>query len=163
MRTKGTEVGIAAAVLGGFLAVVVAVGVGVLAGFLVSLAQADWRKVAAEWDQYRLNDTQMQWFKSIKAPNGVPCCDMADGHPTEMQRCLNGHSQTPGKREICGTEDGIYIPDPIHLDEPRQWIKVPDWAVVKNAVNPIGVATVWWVLQSGDTVYIRCFVAESET
>src|ERR1700709_256760 len=23
------------------------------------------------------------WFKSVMAPNGVPCCDISDGHKTE--------------------------------------------------------------------------------
>jgi hypothetical protein len=59
--------------------------------------------------------------------------------------------------------DGIYIPDPIHLDEPRQWIKVPETAIVKGATNPIGVATVWYVQQTPDEIYIRCFVPEAET
>jgi hypothetical protein len=58
-------------------------------------------------------------------------------------------------------QDGIYIPDSIHLDKPRQWIKVPDEAVVKGAANPIGVATVWYVIQS-QAIHIRCFVAEAE-
>jgi len=110
-------------------------------------AEARWAQVAQEWEPYRLNEGQRAWFKSIRAPSGVPCCDISDGHPTEMQRRV----------------DGIYIPDPIHLGEPRQWIKVPDEAVVKGAANPVGVATVWYVPQGSDTVYIRCFVAESET
>jgi len=109
-------------------------------------AEARWAQVAQEWEPYRLNESQRAWFKSIKAPNGVPCCDISDGHPTKMQR----------------RADGIYIPDPIHLEEPRQWIKVPDEAIVKGATNPVGVATVWYVPQGSDTVYIRCFVPESE-
>lgn len=23
------------------------------------------------------------WFKGVKSPNRMPCCDIADGHPTE--------------------------------------------------------------------------------
>jgi len=118
-----------------------------LALLLAGPALADWTHVAQEWAPYRLNESQMNWFKSIKAPNGVPCCDISDGHPTEMQRRL----------------DGIYIPDPIHLGEPRQWIKVPDEAVVKGAANPVGVATVWWVPDGPDQIHIRCFVPEAET
>lgn len=110
-------------------------------------AYSAWLNVAQEWDRFRLNDGQKQWFKSIKAPSGVPCCDTSDGHPTDMRRQV----------------DGIYIPDPIHLQEPRQWIKVPDEAIVKGAINPIGVATVWYVSQGSDTIYIRCFVPEAET
>jgi len=128
------------------LLVILAVAIAALLLVLGMRAHADWTKVAQEWAPYRLNESQMGWFKSIKAPNGVPCCDISDGHPTEMQRRV----------------DGIYIPDPIHLGEPRQWIKVPDEAIVKGATNPVGVATVWYVPQGSDTVYIRCFVSESE-
>lgn len=110
------------------------------------IARSAWQNVAGEWEPYRLNESQHRWFKSIKSPTGIPCCDISDGHPTEMQR----------------RDDGIYIPDPIHLDEPRQWIKVPDAAVVKGAINPIGVATVWWVQESADAIHIRCFVRDSE-
>lgn len=129
------------------------------AGFLLALivavllfsgmqsSHSAWTNVAQEWDRFRLNDGQKQWFKSIRAPNGVPCCDISDGHPTDMRRQV----------------DGIYIPDPIHLQEPRQWIKVPDEAIVKGATNPIGVATVWYVPQGSDTIYIRCFAPEAET
>ena len=128
-------------------------------------AEARWAQVAQEWEPYRLNESQRAWFKSIKAPNGVPCCDISDGHPTEMERCQDGKSpgDKPRGRNICGKENGIYIPDPIHLGEPRQWIKVPDEAVVKGAANPVGAATVWWVPDGPDQVHIRCFVPEAET
>ena len=110
-------------------------------------AQSAWERVAQEWAPYRLNEAQRQWFRSIRAPSGVPCCDISDGHPTEMERRL----------------DGVYIPDPVHLELPRQWVKVPDEAVVKGIANPVGIATVWYVIQGPDTVYIRCFVPEAET
>jgi hypothetical protein len=129
------------------LLVILAVAIAMFMFVMGMRAHAAWQNVAQEWAPYRLDDNQMNWFKSIKAPNGVPCCDISDGHPTEMQRRM----------------DGIYIPDPIHLGEPRQWIKVPDEAVVKGAANPVGVATVWYVQQTPDTVYIRCFVPEAET
>lgn len=99
-----------------------------------------------EWEPYRLNESQRAWFKSIKAPNGVPCCDISDGHPTEMER----------------RADGIYIPDPLHAGGP--WLKVPEDRIVKGAANPVGVATVWYVTypNTGET-FIRCFVPEAET
>jgi len=111
-----------------------------------AVVNAKWVNVAGEWDAYRLNDSQRMWFKDVRSGSGVPCCDIADGHPTAMDR----------------REDGYYIPDPIHLDEPRQWLKVPEEALTRQKINPIGVATVWWVQQTPDTVYIRCFVPESE-
>lgn len=46
-------------------------------------AHAKWQNVAGEWDQYRLNETQKQWFKGVHPKrSGLACCDIADGHPT---------------------------------------------------------------------------------
>jgi hypothetical protein len=129
------------------LLVVLAVAIAMFLFTLGMRAQGAWVNVAQEWEPYRLNDSQRAWFKSIKAPSGILCCDISDGHPTDMER----------------REDGIYIPDPVHLEEPRQWIKVPDKAIVKGATNPVGVATVWFVREGPDEIYIRCFVPESET
>ena len=143
--TDKPDVTTRAAILAIILGIAIMVGL-VVALHFIEKAQAAWQNVAQEWAPYRLNEGQRDWFKSIRAPNGVPCCDISDGHPTEMQHRL----------------DGIYITDPIHLGEPRQWIKVPDEAVVKGASNPVGVATVWYVPQGSDTVYIRCFVPESD-
>ncbi len=132
---------------------------GTLAGLLVILAvaivtlgmraHAAWVNVAQEWDKYfeanpNLNREQTRkWFKSVRSPHGVPCCDWADGHPTEAEPRNDNH---------------YWIPDPIHMDEPRQWIQVPPDAVVYDAGNPIGEPVVWYVIQGPDSVYIRCFV-----
>ena len=110
--------------------------------FIVSPSLAKWENVAGEWEPYNLSPEQKSWFKGVKAPSGVPCCDWADGHPINYDIRL----------------DGYWIPDPVHLDLPRQWIHVPPEAVVHNAGNPIGGAIVWYVMQGPDTVYIRCFV-----
>ncbi len=110
-------------------------------------ADADWKKVAGEWDQYRLNDSQRMWFKDVRSSQGVPCCDIADGHPTAMDH----------------RSDGYYIPDP--RDSTQEWLKVPEEALTRQKINPIGVATVWYVIYPPGTtveVYIRCFVAEPE-
>lgn len=111
-------------------------------------AHAAWDRVAGEWEPYRLNEGQMNWFGSVKSKQGVPCCSIADGHPTEMQR----------------REDGIYIPDPMHKTGP--WLLVPKEAMTVPPNNPVGVATVWYVIQISQTdreIHIRCFVPESET
>lgn len=116
--------------------------------FWPSPAHAAWDQVAGEWEQYRLNETQMNWFRSVRSKQGVPCCDISDGHPTEMQR----------------REDGIYIPDPLHVGGP--WLLVPKEAMTVQGNNPVGVATVWWVIQISQDdryIHIRCFVPESET
>lgn len=130
-----------------------AAGLALIAGLAVLLlaamvaAHAEWAVVAQEWEPYRLNESQRQWFKSVrpKAP-GPACCDIADGHPTMADHRV----------------DGWYIPNPKHTDI---WVKVPEGAMTTPGTNPIGVATVWFgaydVLE--DRPYIRCFVPESET
>lgn len=75
------------------------------------------------------------WFKSAIAPNGVPCCDVADGHRTEYD-----------------FHDGSYWV-PIE----GQWIAVPQRAVIKDHGNPIGEAVVWYVNHRGGII-ISCFV-----
>lgn len=79
-----------------------------------------------------------EWFKGVRSPHGVPCCDMADGHRTDYD--IRGeHYWVP----IEGT-----------------WVEVPPESIVFNAGNPYGQAVVWWVRQGPrpDAVYIRCFV-----
>jgi hypothetical protein len=79
------------------------------------------------------------WFKGVTGPNGVPCCDVADGHRTRYD-VRDGDYWVP--------VDGI-------------WIPVPGAAVIRNTGNPIGDAVVWYVRYEG-TVVIRCFVPASE-
>lgn len=111
-------------------------------------ARADWKKVVQEWAPYMDKMTPEQqertkgWFKDQRSSHGVPCCDQADGHPTDYDI----------------RDSGYWIPDPIHLELPRQWIQIPPEAVIRNTGNPVGEAVVWWTQQGSDTVYIRCFV-----
>ena len=51
------------------------------------------------------------WFKGVMAPNGVPCCDISDGHRTEYD-----------------FREGAYWV-PIE----GQWMLVPDRAVIRTA------------------------------
>ena len=80
------------------------------------------------------------WFKSVKAPNGIPCCDIADGHGTDEELRADGTT---------------WIPNPLNE---AVWMQVPPESIVYEAGNPTGRAVVWWVRQGADTVYIRCFV-----
>lgn len=75
------------------------------------------------------------WFKSVMAPNGVPCCDIADGHRTEYD-----------------FHDGSYWV-PIE----GRWVAVPDRAVIRDRGNPVGQAVVWYVHHQGNII-ISCFV-----
>lgn len=77
-----------------------------------------------------------EWFKSVRSSNGIPCCDVADGHHTQVEQ-----------------RDGSYWV-PIE----GEWYKVPPEAVVNNAKNPTGDAIVWYVKNGDKSFYIRCFV-----
>ena len=75
------------------------------------------------------------WFKSVVAPNGVPCCDISDGHRTQYD-----------------FHDGSYWV-PIE----GQWMAVPERAVIRDRGNPVGEAVVWYVHHRG-SIIISCFV-----
>jgi len=126
-------------------------GIGFLILMLLGAAGADWKRVAGEWKQYRLNDSQMKWFKSVKSQLGVPCCDISDGHPTEMKRSVSAEGVN---------EYWIPHPLPTHVGE---WLLVPPNAYAIPFTNPIGVTIVWYVSQGVDEINIRCFIPEAET
>ena len=75
------------------------------------------------------------WFKGVKSPSGLPCCDIADGHPTDYDM----------------RENKYWVP--IN----GEWLVVPPEAVVSHEGNPTGQAVVWYTMFNG-TAYIRCFV-----
>ena len=75
------------------------------------------------------------WFKSVMAPNGVPCCDISDGHRTSYD-----------------FREGAYWV-PIE----GQWMAVPERAVIRDRGNPVGEAVVWYVHHRG-SIIISCFV-----
>jgi hypothetical protein len=75
------------------------------------------------------------WFKGVMAPNGVPCCDISDGHRTEYD-----------------FREGAYWV-PIE----GQWMAVPAHAVIRDRGNPVGQAVVWYV-HHDNRIIISCFV-----
>lgn len=75
------------------------------------------------------------WFKAVRSPAGVPCCDIADGHRTIYDVRAGGY---------WVPIDGV-------------WWPVPESAVVRDAGNPLGEAVVWYVSVRGN-ITIRCFV-----
>jgi hypothetical protein len=94
---------------------------------------------AAAFDsgQYEGIDPQTRaWFKSVKNAHGVPCCDMADGHQVQWETTPEGYR--------------VFIQD--------EWRDVPKEAVVTEYGNPTGNAVVWYVRQSPEGIFIRCFV-----
>lgn len=106
---------------------------------LASLTHAFARNTG-EWND--ASPELRQWFKSVRSPNGVPCCDVSDGHLTEWRK----------------TEEHYEVP--IN----QRWEKVPPEAVVRNSGNPIGKAIVWYVINNDAPggLHIRCFVPASE-
>ncbi len=75
------------------------------------------------------------WFKGVRSPSGIPCCDISDGHRTIYDV----------------REGGYWVP----ID--GAWWRVPERAIVRNAGNPLGEAVVWYVSLRGN-IEIRCFV-----
>jgi hypothetical protein len=97
--------------------------------------------------QYKDVDPKVRaWFKGIRSPNGVPCCDVADGHSTIWRQ-----SKTEG-HEFDVPIEGV-------------WVPVPDEVIVRNSHNPTGETIVWYTKQYQDqgakNWYIRCFVLGS--
>lgn len=77
------------------------------------------------------------WFRSIQSPQGVPCCDIADGHRTAWK----------------ADEDGTYW---ALIDS--EYVKVPKETVILGAHNPTGESIVWYTKYPDGQVFIRCFV-----
>jgi len=75
------------------------------------------------------------WFKSVTAPNGVPCCDISDGHRTTYD-----------------VRQGAYW---VPID--GEWMAVPERAVIRDRVAAVGEAVVWYVHHRGGII-ISCFV-----
>jgi hypothetical protein len=86
-------------------------------------------RFAGEYDN--VPDNIRSWFKSVRSPNGIPCCDIADGHRTTW-------------RAVPETEDdsGYEVP------------------IGDEAGNPVGEAIVWYTQQGPAVWYIRCFVPD---
>lgn len=75
------------------------------------------------------------WFKHLLAPNGVPCCDISDGHRTDYDT----------------RNDAYWVPIE------GKWMQVPERAVIRGVPNPVGQAVVWYVHHQGKII-ISCFV-----
>jgi len=109
--------------------------------FAVGLAAyALWLGAVLAFDNGQYGDLPAnirQWFKSVRSPHGIPCCDIADGHRTTWRGGKSGGYEVP--------IDGV-------------WIPVPPEAIVHDAGNPTGEAIVWYIKSGPDIFYIRCFV-----
>ena len=89
-----------------------------------------------QYAQY--DDATKQWFRGVRSPSGVPCCDIADGHRTEFK--------------TIGAEYWVPIEE--------TWMQVPPESIVKGSKNPTGQAVVWWIKGTNypNGIFIRCFV-----
>jgi hypothetical protein len=95
---------------------------------------------AVDHGQYaNVPDNVRAWFKSVRSPRGVPCCDVADGHRTDYDM----------------RQDAYWVP----ID--GTWMQVPHGAVVPHSDNPTGEAVVWYT-KYGSRIVIRCFVPGGE-
>lgn len=107
---------------------------------IASLALLAFPAAAVDRGQFETVDPAVRaWFKSVKSPNGVPCCDRADGHRTTWRATAAGTYEVP--------IDGA-------------WIPVPPEAVILGAHNPTGESVVWYTKFPGSLTgpFIRCFV-----
>lgn len=103
---------------------------------------ADWEHVAANWEPYKLTDSQKQWFSKLKPRTGaIPCCSVADGVPADDWE----------RRYDDTTQVSMHY----WVNVNGKWLQVPDEAVIKDAGNPVGVPVVWFYHDSSG---IRCFV-----
>jgi hypothetical protein len=92
--------------------------------------------LAVDHGQFKnIPDDIRAWFKGVRSPTGVPCCDISDGHRTEYD-----------------VRAGAYW---VPID--GLWWQVPEKAIIRNAGNPLGEAVVWYVILRGN-IEIRCFV-----
>ena len=74
------------------------------------------------------------WFKGVRSQDGVPCCDISDGHRTEYD-----------------VRAGAYW---VPIDGLWRRVRKGD---IRYAGNPLGEAVVWYVSLRGN-IEIRCFV-----
>src|SRR5437868_15499920 len=105
---------------------------------LVLVASVVLSGAAFAFDNGQYNDVPADiraWFRNVLAPNGLPCCDISDGHRTDYD-----------------VRSGAYW---VPID--GEWVVVPERAVIRGARNPVGQAVVWYVRQHGSIV-ISCFV-----
>ena len=73
------------------------------------------------------------WLRGVIVLNGVPCCDISDGHRTEYD-----------------LREGAYWV-PIE----GQWMQVPAHAIIRDRGNPVGEAVMSYVHRGG---IVSCFI-----
>jgi hypothetical protein len=105
---------------------------------VLSLTTAALASAAIAFDNGRYDDMPADiraWFRNVLAPNGLPCCDISDGHRTDYD-----------------VRHGAYW---VPID--GAWMEVPERAVIHGARNPVGQGVVWYVHRQNG-IAISCFV-----
>ncbi len=102
-------------------------------------------------------DSTRSWFKTVRSPSGVPCCNIADGHLFTNWRAIKPEGDN-SSYEIPITDVGGQV----------DWVPIPKNTIVYGAGNPMDDAIAWYVEQGEPTVepggkrlhhyYVRCFV-----
>jgi hypothetical protein len=134
----------------------VILGAVILADALMLLAGRSYGgSYPGQWAAY--SDDARAWFKAVRSPRGVPCCNIADGHITRWR-----------SGEVGPQRSGYEVPIGLAADGKSNWVPVPPEAVIENAKKPDEVeeSVVWYVDQGGYTdeqgehrnYFIRCFV-----
>lgn len=109
---------------------------------MMSIANAEWAKVADRWEKYHLSAQQQKWFTNLSGSWGH-CCDVADGYPADD---WERRQDDDGTIHYWAEMDG-------------KWWKVPDANVILHEGNPVGVPVIWFTTAKDG---IRCFVPGPE-
>jgi hypothetical protein len=85
-----------------------------------------------------------RWFKELRTPGGVPCCDVSDGRATRV-RYVNDHWEA-------------WIDERFEGGAGVGWVPIPQTAILEETDNPVGQPVVFWRPYSG----VICFVRVAE-
>lgn len=100
----------------------------------------------------QVDPADREWLKAQRSPNGVPCCDEADG--VYAREDIRGDHYWV--RFVYGS--WVYPPGRAPQrgeDHDSDWMQVPDEVVIHNP-NRHGSPVVWWVVD-GTGLRIRCY------
>jgi hypothetical protein len=93
------------------------------------------------------------WFQSLHIPgSGVGCCSVADCRPVKYRQVGDHYEIMPMREQFPSLPDNVI----------GQWAGVPPAAILENQSNPTGSA-IACLQDLNDTLYIMCFIRETES
>ncbi len=97
-----------------------------------------------------LDNETRDWAKTLKNKFGGPCCEMADGFPTEWDMAGTA-DDTSGMHswEASNARSGYRV----RLADGK-WHDVPNYALINPKTNQLGYAVVWLIAN----FQIHCFI-----